>query len=638
MQNVIVGTAGHIDHGKTCLIKALTGVDTDRLKEEKKRGITIELGFTNLPTDSDINIGIIDVPGHEKFVKNMLAGVGGIDFILLVIAADEGVMPQTKEHMDILKLLNIQKGFVVLTKCDNADEEWIELVKDDITSFVEGSFLENAPIVEVSSHTGQGIDTLKKMIIEEAKKLPPHNTEASSLRLPIDRVFTMKGHGTVITGTLIEGSCKTGDDIELYPSRLPAKVRSIQVHGKTVDKAYAGQRTALNLTVKTEDIDRGFVIARPDTMIQTYMLDVRLHILENTERTVINNSRVHFYYGSDELIGKVILLDKDELKAGETAYAQIRFDRQIALKRLDYFVIRFYSPMETIGGGIILDASPRRHKRNVEAVIESCRIKDGGTDLEVMEQFLKECSFVFPDNHLMILKTRFPAPLTSSLLNQLKGKEIALEISKQIFIHKTFYETASQMIVNWLNQFHKENALSEGMSKEELKSRMKQNFYDAQEKRLDIFYEYLIAKKVIKENNGLTSVYSFKLKHNDDNRKELQELIDQYKSCGYQMPKADEIIKNSKNAKTTKQLLDQLLKDGELIKVSPPYYMHKDAWNQALHLLVDYIQEHGSITLADFRSLLDSSRKYTQMILECYDSKRITKMTNDCRTLLKNPF
>jgi selenocysteine-specific elongation factor len=373
-------------------------------------------------------------------------------------------------------------------------------------------------------------------------------------------------------------------------------------------------------------------------MIQTYMIDVRLHLLETTERTVRNNSRVHFYYGSDECIGKVILLDEEELLPGETAYAQIRFDQQIALKRQDYFVIRFYSPMETIGGGVVLDASPKRHKRNIDAVLESCRIKDEGTDLAIMEQFLQECSSCFPDSHLLSLKTRFPAPLTSSLLNQLKGKGIALEISKQVFIHQSFYEKYSEIVLNWLNQFHKDNALSEGMSKEEIKSRMKQNFYDASEKNLDAFYDYLISKKVIKENNGLTSAYNFKLKHNDDHQKELQELIEQYKACGYQMPKADDIIKNSKNPKTTKQLLEQLLKDGELIKVTPPYYIHKDAWNQALHLLVDHIEAHGSITLADYRSLLDSSRKYTQMLLECYDSKRITKMKDDARTLIKNPF
>ena len=300
MQNIVIGTAGHIDHGKTCLIKALTGTDTDRLKEEKKRGITIELGFAKLESgDADTNIGIIDVPGHEKFIKNMLAGIGGIDFVLLVIAADEGIMPQTREHMDILKLLDIQQGFVVLTKCDQCEEDWLELVKEEISEYLSGSFLEHAPIFQVSSHTGYGIDTLRAEILKMVKTLPAHDNDPDKFRLPIDRVFTMKGHGTVVTGTLIEGSCKVDDEAVLMPAGIPARIRSIQVYGKDAPQAFAGQRTALNLTVKTEVIDRGFAAAKPGSMIKTFMVDVRLHLLEHTERKVVNNSRVHFYYGSE---------------------------------------------------------------------------------------------------------------------------------------------------------------------------------------------------------------------------------------------------------------------------------------------------------------------------------------------------
>ncbi len=635
MQNVIIGTAGHIDHGKTCLIKALTGTDTDRLKEEKKRGITIELGFAKMESgDADTNIGIIDVPGHEKFVKNMLAGIGGIDLVLLVIAADEGIMPQTREHMDILRLLNIRHGLVVLTKCDKCEEDWIELVTDEVTGYLAGTFLEGSPVFQVSSHTGQGIEELRTEILEMVKTLPAHNTDPDTFRLPIDRVFTMKGHGTVITGTLIEGTCKTGEEVELMPGGIPAKIRSIQVYGQEAEQAYAGQRTALNLTVKTEAIDRGSVVARPGSMIRTYMVDVRLYLLENTERTVRNNSRVHFYYGSDEVIGKVVFFDRDEQLPGETSYAQIRFEREIALKRLDYFTIRFYSPLETIGGGVVLDASPRRHKRSQETVLQSMQIKDTGSEEELMERFLEEESLVFPDTMLLSLKTDLSLSETAAVLKRLKGTDRVLEIKKNIFIHKQFYDSICPFLTEMLENFHKSNALTEGLSKEEVKSRLIKKLHDADSKNIDVFYDYLIQKKVIKEKDGLTSLYAFVPKQSVDNRQESQDIIRSYKEAGFAMPKTDDIINRSKNSKVTWQLLDKMVKDGELIKITPAYYMHKDCYGQALGLLKDFIQEKGSITLADYRTLLNSSRKYTQMILEYFDSKHITKLADERRTLL----
>lgn len=635
MQNIVIGTAGHIDHGKTCLIKALTGTDTDRLKEEKKRGITIELGFAKLESgDADTNIGIIDVPGHEKFIKNMLAGIGGIDFVLLVIAADEGIMPQTREHMDILKLLDIQQGFVVLTKCDQCEEDWLELVKEEISEYLSGSFLEHAPIFQVSSHTGYGIDALRAEILKMVKTLPAHDNDPDKFRLPIDRVFTMKGHGTVVTGTLIEGSCKVDDEAVLMPAGIPARIRSIQVYGKDAPQAFAGQRTALNLTVKTEVIDRGFAAAKPGSMIKTFMVDVRLHLLEHTERKVVNNSRVHFYYGSDEAIGKVVLFDREELLPGETAYVQIRFEREIALKRRDYFAIRFYSPLETIGGGIVLDASPRRHKRSQKTVLESMQIKDTGTEEEAAEKFLEEESQVFPDTSLLALKTNFSVSETTSLLKKLKGTGRVLEIGKNIFIHKTFFDGIVPFITDTLKAFHKSNALTEGLSKEELKSRLTQKLYGAEAKSIDVFYDYLIEKKVIKEKEGLTSLYSFTPKQNSDNKQEVQNILSLYKEAGFAMPKTDDTINKSKNAKTTRQLLEKLVKDGELIKITPAYYMHRECYENALELLKDFIQKNGSITLADFRTLMNSSRKYTQMILEYFDSRHITKLADDRRTLL----
>lgn len=635
MQNVIIGTAGHIDHGKTCLIKALTGTDTDRLKEEKERGITIELGFAKLESgDPDINIGIIDVPGHEKFIKHMLAGVGGIDFVLLVIAADEGIMPQTREHMDILRLLDMKRGFVVLTKCDKCDEEWMELVRDDVSEYLEGSFLENAPVFEVSSQTGQGIEELRGELLKAVKTLPSHDTSPAAFRLPIDRVFTMKGHGTVVTGTLIEGSCKSGEEVALMPAGVPAKIRGIQVHGQPAEAAYAGQRTALNLTVKTESIERGFVAARPGSMLKTFMVDVRLHLLEDSGRKVENNSRVHFYYGSDEAIGKVALLDRDELHPGETAYAQIRFEREIALKRRDYFVIRFYSPMETIGGGTVLDASPRRHKRRQAPVLESMRVKDSGTVEELAEQFLEEESRAFPDTRLLALKMNIPEPETAAVLNKLKATGRVLEVGENVFIHKNLYDGICPLVTDMLQAFHKANALADGLSKEEIKSKLAGRLRGTDPRDIDTFYAYLIQKKVIKEKDGLASLYSFVPKQSGNEKLEAENLSRLYREAGAAMPKTDEVVKNSENAKITRQLLDKMLKDGELVKITPAYYMHKDCYEQALRLLKGHIRENGSITLAEYRSALGSSRKYTQMLLEYFDSRHITKLADERRTLL----
>jgi len=354
MHNVIVGTAGHVDHGKTCLIQALTGVNTDRLKEEKRRGITIELGFADMPNSKDLSIGVIDVPGHEKFIKNMLAGIGGIDIVLLVIAADEGVMPQTKEHFEIIKMLYINQGIIVLTKVDMVDEEWLEVVKDDIKEYVTGTFLEQAPIIEVSSYTGQNIAELKELICNIAEKSSNRREEPELLRIPVDRVFTIDGFGTVITGTLIEGTISVGDEVEIYPKGKIAKVRNLQVHGNMVEKAFAGQRTAVNLTnIKKEELKRGDVLASKGTLTPTMMADVKIDMFKDSPRTLVNGSRLHLYYGSAEVLCKVVLLDADVLESGQSGYAQLRLEEEIAIKKDDRFILRFNSPQESICGCII---------------------------------------------------------------------------------------------------------------------------------------------------------------------------------------------------------------------------------------------------------------------------------------------
>ena len=390
MKHIIIGTAGHIDHGKTTLIKALTGCNTDRWKEEQERGITIDLGFAFFDLPNGDRAGIVDVPGHEKFIHNMVAGVVGMDMVLLVIAADEGIMPQTKEHMDILHLLGIQKCIVVLNKIDLVDPEWLELMEEEVRDQLQDTFLKDAPVVKVSSVTGEGLkeltDEIVKMETSEVQEKEIHTIP----RLPIDRVFTISGFGTIVTGTLISGIIRKDDTLQLYPWNAPCKVRNIQVHGKNVDECSAGQRVAVNLTgIKKEDISRGDVLASPNSMKGTTLLDVKLKILKDSNRIVKNRSRLHLFTGTSEVLCRAILLDRDELKAGEECFAQLRLEQELALRKGDRFVVRFYSPMETIGGGEVLEPNPKAKRRFKEAALEELRRKEAGSSVDVVQMHVK---------------------------------------------------------------------------------------------------------------------------------------------------------------------------------------------------------------------------------------------------------
>jgi selenocysteine-specific elongation factor len=393
VKQIILGTAGHIDHGKTSLIKAMTGIDTDRLKEEKERGITIELGFASLDLPSGQHLGIVDVPGHEKFVKNMVAGATGIDIVVMVIAADEGVMPQTREHLEICTLLGVQFGMVALTKIDLVDEEWLELALDDVHEFVQGTFLENAPIAPVSSANGQGMPEFVKTLDELSQQIPDR-TSSGLFRLPIDRVFTMKGFGTVITGTLISGRVKVGDTIMIYPSGINSKVRGIQVHNNSVTEAEAGMRTAINFQgLEKTSIQRGEVLAGPQTLKSNYMVDISLHFLSSNAKPIRNRTLVRFHTGTSEVLGNLILLDREELSPGENAVAQLRLNHPVALVKEDRFVIRSYSPIRTIGGGEIINPIPQKHKRMKSTIIEGLQNLNNQSTEEIISFHVNESGY-----------------------------------------------------------------------------------------------------------------------------------------------------------------------------------------------------------------------------------------------------
>lgn len=561
MQNVIVGTAGHVDHGKTCLIKALTGTDTDRLKEEQKRGITIELGFANLPNDAGIHIGIIDVPGHEKFVKNMLAGIGGIDLVLLVVALDEGVMPQTVEHFEILKMLHIKQGIVVFTKADLVDEDWAELVNDDVDNLVKGTFMEKADRIQVSAYTGKNIDVLKQMIVDKVRAAGARRQEKELFRLPIDRVFTMEGFGTVVTGTLLEGCCQVGQEVELYPTEKTVKIREIQTHGHKVDMAYAGQRTALNLVnIKKDEINRGDVLAAQDSLLKSQFIDAKVQLFSSTDRELRNGDRVHINYGSAQAICKAVLLDKDVLSAGEEAYVQFRFDEPVAVRRNDRFIIRFYSPTITFGGGIVLEAEALKHKRNHEEVIDSLHIKELGTDLEVLELELKEESRYFPVPKILAAKLNWTNQETEEQLEVLvKGKK-AVRLSDGSFIHKDYWNEITQYGTELLNQFHKENPISDGMEKEEFKSRILDTFKIRESKKADVLLNEMIKRSITVTMASAIAAAGFNAEYSHELKGMLKDIEDTYLKAGYEIPATDDVIGKFKDKKMAKQIVNDLVK------------------------------------------------------------------------------
>ena len=634
MQNVIVGTAGHVDHGKTCLIKALSGIDTDRLKEEKKRGITIELGFANLIDTDGVHIGIIDVPGHEKFVKNMLAGIGGIDLVLLVIALDEGVMPQTVEHFEILKMLQIRQGIVVLTKSDTVDSDWADMVEEDVRELIKGSFLEQAELVRVSSYTGENIDVLRQKIVAMAKQAGRRREEKELFRLPIDRVFTMEGFGTVVTGTLVEGMCEAGQEVMVYPQERLLKIRGVQSHGQKEEKASAGQRTAINLAgIKKEELSRGEVLAYPGSLVNSTMVDATLRLFDSTQRKLKNGDRVHLSYGSAQAIGKVILLDCDVVEAGQEALVQLRFDDPICVKRNDKFIIRFYSPVETFGGGTVLNPAADKHKRGQESVIESLKLKKTGTDIEILEQMVNEESRRFPEAKDLAAWMDMTVSEAEKMLDTLRNKKKILHLNDGSFVGKAYWERVSGLANEVLAHFHRENPIVEGMDREELKSRLAERMHLQSGKKAEALMAELEKRKVITIQGSIVSVAGFTVSYSDEASQMMTDMENIYKKAGIEVPSTDELVGAYKDRKQARQVLSELTKKGILVKAGTGVLMHREHWERAVGVLREHLASHPQITLGEFRDLLGTSRKYAVMLLETYDQMKITKKIGDARIL-----
>lgn len=626
MKNIIIGTAGHVDHGKTALIKALTGIETDRIKEEKKRGITIELGFAYLDLPDGEKAGIIDVPGHEKFVKNMLAGAGGIDLALLVVAADEGFMPQTREHLGILSLLNISEGIIVVTKKDMVDEDWLEIVCDEVRQEVQGTFLENAQIIPVSSYTGEGIEQLRQAIFTMIDQKTQIKNLDVPFRIPVDRIFSVEGFGTVITGTLIEGTMKVGDPVTVYPSRIESRIRNLQVHSQDVQEAYAGQRVAVNLAgLKKTDLNKGDVIGVPDSMHTTMMIDIHLTVLKDCDREIRNATRLHLYHGARDILCKIVLLDRDSVGAGESCYAQLRLEEEIAVKTGDRFVLRFYSPVETIGGGVILDSNPFKHKRNDAAVLESLKLKEGGSDREKISAALRDYSARFETLDFLQIQTGIPKEQFDQQINKLIKDKVAFRVSDNVVIHTDYLNRLKDSAVKLLESYHKENPLREGMKKDEFRSKLIK-YEDISV--VDKITDSLVNRKVLKYVNNCVALADFEVQQ-DNNQQEIENAFLQ---GGFSPESPDQIAARFPKVKNFKQVLESLVNTGKLVRVEEKILLHADYYNKALTLAKEHVDQNGQITLAEMRDLMGASRKFAVAVLEYWDKRGITKKVGDART------
>ena len=626
MKNIIIGTAGHVDHGKTALIKALTGIETDRIKEGKKRGITIELGFAYLDLPDGEKAGIIDVPGHEKFVKNMLAGAGGIDLALLVVAADEGFMPQTREHLGILSLLNISEGIIVVTKKDMVDEDWLEIVCDEVRQEVQGTFLENAQIIPVSSYTGEGIEQLRQAIFTMIDQKTQIKNLDVPFRIPVDRIFSVEGFGTVITGTLIEGTMKVGDPVTVYPSRIESRIRNLQVHSQDVQEAYAGQRVAVNLAgLKKTDLNKGDVIAVPDSMHTTMMIDIHLTVLKDCDREIRNATRLHLYHGARDILCKIVLLDRDSVGAGESCYAQLRLEEEIAVKTGDRFVLRFYSPVETIGGGVILDSNPFKHKRNDATVLESLKLKEGGSDREKISAALRDYSARFETLDFLQIQTGIPKEQFDQQINKLIKDKVAFRVSDNVVIHTDYLNRLKDSAVKLLESYHKENPLREGMKKDEFRNKLIK-YEDISV--VDKITDSLVNRKVLKYVNNCVALADFEVQQ-DNNQQEIENAFLQ---GGFSPESPDQIAARFPKVKNFKQVLESLVNTGKLVRVEEKILLHADYYNKALTLAKEHVDQNGQITLAEMRDLMGASRKFAVAVLEYWDKRGITKKVGDART------
>ena len=630
MKHVVVGTAGHIDHGKTSLVKALTGTDTDRLPEEKARGITIDLGFAFLEEPDGLTIEIVDVPGHERFVKNMLAGVGGIDVAMLVIAADEGVMPQTREHLGICSLLHIRSGLIVLTKTDLVEPDWLELVREDVAGLVRGTFLEGCPIVAASAKTGEGIPALRAALRELATRVAPRGTDHLP-RLPIDRVFTIKGFGTVVTGTLMAGQLRVDDRVEVFPAGVQAKVRGLQTHGRSVDQSSAGQRTAVNLQgVERLAVERGNVLGLAGTLVPSELVDGTLELLADAPRPLKTRDRVRVHAGTSEIMARVLLVDRQELAPGESTFARFRLEGALVALPGDRFVIRSYSPMVTIGGGTLLDIAPPRFKRKAPALVAHLNLLREDSPEAVVEEHVRHAGGGGVRVAALSGRVPFGPERLRGLLEALQTGGRIVAIDRDWFVHRESLGRLRDLTVAALEQFHRASPLRPGMSREELRGRA-----GAPDER--VFAHLLAALQndgVARADRDKVRLASHEVRLSAEQQKAADRLEQEFLTAAAAPPSPEEALARAgQSGDEEHELFQVLIEARKLVRVKESLYFHAQALDAIQDKLVAMLRERKEIGPGDIKDLLGISRKYAIPLLEFFDARRVTARVGERRVL-----
>ena len=640
-----IGTAGHVDHGKSTLVKALTGIDPDRLTEEKERGMTIDLGFAWLQLPSGREVSIVDVPGHESFIKNMLAGVGGIDLALLVVAADEGIMPQTEEHLAILDLLRVKRGVVALTKCDLVEDDWLELVREEIAARLSSTTLAGAPILSVSAYTGAGLPELVAAL-DHLLEETPGRENLGRPRLPVDRVFTIQGFGTVVTGTLLDGAVSIGQEVEILPQGLRARIRTLQTHKTSVETAQPGARTAINLAgVAKTDLARGDVVTLPGRLRPTTLLDARFELLRSAPRPLEHNSEVDFYVGAKEVRARVRLLDSNELQPGQRGWVQLKLAEPVAVARRDRFILRIPSPSLTIGGGEIIDTQPRHHKRHQPAVLAALEVLERGAPEEVLFAALNtpqnasarkdgsKSGGAAPhttrglqgyEEEEAIRRSALPQAEARAALAALLEQGQAIRIGPYYFaspVWERLREAATAIVA----EHHRQYPLRAGLPKEEWRARLGLAPRQANEA-----LAALVAAGTLAEAAAASAVrlLGHEPRFTPDQQGKVDALLRQMHANPFSPPGRPE-IEAALGAEVTAALLDQ----GTLVKVSEGVLLTREAYDEAIRRIVDYLRAHETVTVAEARDLLGTSRKYMLALLEHLDEQRVTRRVGDDRVL-----
>ncbi|PLX88385.1 MAG: selenocysteine-specific translation elongation factor [Desulfuromonas sp.] len=624
-EQIIIGTAGHVDHGKTALIRALTGIETDRLGEEKERGISIKLGFAPLKLPDGQIAGVIDVPGHEKFIPQMLAGVASIDLVLMVVDANEGIMPQSREHLQIMQLLEIKRGILVLNKCDLVEPDWLDIVEEEVREQVEGTFLEGAPCCRVSAITGEGIPDLLQTITAQMEKLNARDA-SGPVRLPVDRCFSISGFGTVTTGTLLSGTVRVGDNLELLPKMLPVRVRDVQVHGESVAAAFAGQRVALNLSgISKDQIPSGSVIGTSGLFRATQRIDVRLKLLKNAPKPLKFRDPVHFYLGTARAVGEVAMLDRDEMQQGDEVLAQIHLDRPLMAHRQDLFIIRSYSPMTTIGGGRVIDSEPAKHKRFRKEVLQRLEELESGEQGFWLQKL----------DDLTCARLRDMERHTGSSREQLRaGLERMVEDGWAVQLADQF--AVVEKVRSWKQQlpelvaaYHADNPLLHGIPRATLKGKLPDALAT---KGFELILQETVDVGQLVVRGDLVATPDWTPVPDEKQQRLLDRVEGIFKSGGMQVKNRNETLERlDLEGADPDPLFLWLTVEKRLIRLNPESYIHRDCYEVALKKLIAYFKQNERLTLAEFRDLIGSNRKLTQGLLEHFDGCKYTRRAGDER-------